>query len=48
MPADSQQGVSGQQLLDTALSIASFAEDNNGELYVVDYRGGIHQLIDVP
>jgi glucose/arabinose dehydrogenase len=30
--------------LDTALNISSFAEDNDGELYVVDYGGELYQV----
>ncbi len=41
-------GAVGQELLDTAFGISSFAEDNDGELYVIDYGGGVHQLVDVP
>ena len=29
----------------TGLSIVSFAEDSNGELYVLDYGGDIHQIV---
>ena len=32
------------QLLDTSLSISSFAEGENGELYVVDYGGGLYRI----
>lgn len=31
-------------LLETGLRISSFGEDQNGELYVVDHRGGIYRL----
>ena len=31
-------------LLETGLRISSFGEDQNGELYVVDHRGGIYLL----
>lgn len=33
-----------QELLDTPLSISSFAEDQDGEIYVVDYAGGLYRL----
>ena len=33
-----------QFLLDTDLNIASFGEDVNGELYVVDLQGGVYQI----
>jgi glucose/arabinose dehydrogenase len=48
IPATSQQGTVSQELLDTNLRISSFAEDHDGELYIVDYSGGLHQLIDTP
>ncbi len=36
-------------LLDTAFSIASFAQDHAGELYILDYgAGGIHKLVPEP
>ena len=48
IPATSQQGAVGQELLNTVFGISSFAEDSDGELYVIDYGGGVHQLIDMP
>lgn len=33
------------ELLDTSLNIASFAEDNSGELYVIDLSGGIFRIV---
>ncbi|MFN8456541.1 MAG: PQQ-dependent sugar dehydrogenase [Anaerolineae bacterium] len=33
--------------LDTSLNISSFGEDEQGELYVVDYNGSIRRLADV-
>ena len=48
IPANSAPGVVGVELLDTALGIAAFAEDNDGELYVVDYGGGVYRFIDAP
>lgn len=38
------QLVSLQELVDTPLQIICFGEDSSGELYVVDYAGGIYQL----
>ena len=32
------------QLADTRLSIMSFAEDNNGELYLLSQKSGIYRL----
>lgn len=44
--ADAQQGVAPDELVDTNLGIASFAEDNNGELYIVDIGAGtLHQIV---
>lgn len=49
LPASSGTGSSADELLDTELSIAAFAEDNDGELYVLDFAAGrIYQLIDAP
>jgi hypothetical protein len=33
-------------LLDTPLALASFGEDEAGELYVVGLRGTVHRLVD--
>lgn len=48
IPASSQQGAVGKELLNTAFRIASLAEDSNGELYIVDYGGGAYQIVDAP
>jgi glucose/arabinose dehydrogenase len=49
VPADSQPTVEPEVLLDTTLSISTFAEGVDGELYVVDYSGGtIHQIVAAP
>ncbi len=49
VPASSQPTVAPDELLDTSLSISTFAQDTDGELYVVDYVGGtIHQIVDAP
>ena len=34
------------KLLDTDLNISSFGEDQAGEIYVVDYGGGIYKLVN--
>jgi uncharacterized repeat protein (TIGR03806 family) len=40
-------GFTAQELADTSLSIASFGEGNDGELYVVDIAGGgLHKIVD--
>ncbi len=43
--ADSPIGTTAIELADTGHSIAAFAEGVDGELYVVDYGGSIHQLV---
>ena len=36
----------GETLLETNLMVSSFGEDNDGELYVVDYIGGaIYKIV---
>jgi uncharacterized repeat protein (TIGR03806 family) len=38
-----------QELVDTALRIVAFGEDQRGEIYLVDFmNGGIHRLIPAP
>ncbi len=34
-----------QLLADTSISISSFAQDTNGEVYVVNYSGSLHQIV---
>jgi len=47
--ATSMAGVTPDELLDSSLSIVSFAEDINGELYVLDFGvGTIHRLESAP
>ena len=46
---DSAAGVVAEELLDTSLSIVSFAEDTSGELYVLDFGvGTIHKIENAP
>ncbi|UCG39247.1 MAG: PQQ-dependent sugar dehydrogenase [bacterium] len=46
---DAAQPSSGKQLLaSTPLNIVSFAEDQAGELYVVDYGGGVYRITSPP
>jgi glucose/arabinose dehydrogenase len=33
------------QLLSTGFQISSFGEDGDGEIYVIDYRGGVYRLV---
>ena len=49
VPATSVQGTAPEELDDTTLSISSFAEGVDGELYVLNYGAGeIHQIVDAP
>lgn len=49
IPATSAQGVAPTELDDTSLSISSFAQGEDGELYALDYAGGgIYQIVDAP
>ena len=46
VPATSGIGSANTELMDSGLSISSFAEDNSGELYVLDYfNGEIYQMV---
>lgn len=46
VPFDSPQGTAPDELLVTPLNIASFAEGNDGELFVLHINGGtIHQIV---
>lgn len=47
--ANSAKGVVAEELLDSPHNISSFAEDLDGELYVLDYGNGfIYQIIEAP
>ncbi len=49
IPENSQPGVIPDVLLDTSMSIVSFAEDNDRSLYVLDYGSGtIHAVQAAP
>lgn len=49
VPADSQTFVAASELLDSALQFSAFAEDTDGEMYVLHYSGGtIHQIVASP
>ena len=41
---DGQGGFTDEELLDTTLSIASFGQGNDGELFVVDIAGGLYRI----
>lgn len=42
---DGAGGLDADELASTGLSIVSFAEDRNGELYIVDYGGTLHRIV---
>lgn len=44
VPENAPQGTAPTELLDTDLSIASFAQGLDGELYIVDYGGAFYRL----
>ena len=48
VPATSVQGTAPEELDDTTLSISSFAEGVDGELYALNYAGEIYQIVDAP
>jgi glucose/arabinose dehydrogenase len=39
-----QGGYQSRLLLDSGLNVSSFGEDNDGEVYVIDHRGGIYRV----
>ena len=45
VPGDSQPTVTPDELLDTGMRVSTFAEDLDGELYLVDYADGTLQRI---
>jgi len=45
VPADAAQGTAPVELARTMLNISSFGEGTDGELYVVDYRGGLYRIV---
>ncbi|MEX2556557.1 MAG: PQQ-dependent sugar dehydrogenase [Actinomycetota bacterium] len=40
-----REAVSERRVLDTEISISSFGEDENGELYVIGHGGTVHRLL---
>jgi glucose/arabinose dehydrogenase len=48
IPADSAAGTEPEVLLETGLAIAAFGESVDGELFVLDYGGSIHQVVAAP
>ena len=45
---DGKRVVRSRELTDTPFKIITFGEDQQRELYIVDYNGGIHQLVRNP
>lgn len=45
---DSVVGTSPEVFRETGLQIVSFAEDTDGEIYVLNFGGTIHQVVDAP
>ncbi len=45
---DGQKVISHRELVDTTLKIASFGEDQSGELFIVDYNGTLQRLVPNP
>jgi glucose/arabinose dehydrogenase len=46
VPFNSEQGTEPEELLDTPIRISSFAESNEGELYVLHFNNGtIHRIV---
>jgi len=45
---DSAAGTAPEVLSETGLQIVSFAQDADGEIYVLNFVGTIHQVVDAP
>jgi glucose/arabinose dehydrogenase len=48
IPADSAAGTEPEVLLESGLGIAAFGESVDGELFIVNYGGSIHQVVAAP
>ena len=48
IPADSAAGTQPEVLLETGLAIAAFGESADGELFVLNYGGSVHQVLPAP
>lgn len=46
--ATSAPGTAPVEIMQTGFSIVAFAQDNDGELYIIDIAGGMHQIVDAP
>jgi len=48
IPEDSPMGIEPEVLSETGLQIVSFGRDTDGEIYVLNFVGTIHQVVDAP
>jgi glucose/arabinose dehydrogenase len=48
IPEDSPMGIEPEVLSETGLQIVSFGQDTDGEIYVLNFVGTIHQVVDAP
>ena len=48
IPEDSTVGIEPEVLNETGLQIVSFGQDADGEIYVLNFIGTIHQIVDAP
>ena len=48
VPEDSPIGTDPVAMADTSLQIVSFGQDQDGEIYVVDFSGSLHRVIETP
>ena len=48
IPEDSVTGTVPDEMDATGLSIVAFGQDQDGEVYVVDFGGSLHQLVPAP
>ena len=48
VPEDSAEGTPPEPMDASGLSIVSFAQDQDGEIYVVDFSGGLHSIVESP
>ena len=48
IPEDSATGIAPEAIDASGLSIASFGRDQDGELFVVDFSGGLYRIVATP
>jgi glucose/arabinose dehydrogenase len=48
IPANSPQGTPTVEILASAISIAAFAQDLDGEVYVLSFAGSMHRIVPAP